>query len=65
MFQRTLQRQSYHDPGLKSPGWISKVSFPAPIETNVCDAVSDAINALSDDSLPNVKRPDVMAVEAK
>ncbi len=60
-----LQRQSRHDPGLKTPGWVSKVSFPAPLETNVCEAVFDAINALSDDSLPNLKRPDVMGVEAE
>ena len=60
-----LQTQSRHDPGLQGPGWISKVSFPAPNDTNVCEAVFDAINALSNEDSLELERPDVTAVEAE
>ena len=60
-----LQKQNRHDPGFDSQGWVSKVSFPAPKETSVCDAIFDAITALSDDRLPDIRNADVMAVEAE
>ena len=60
-----LQRQSRHDPGAEGLAWVSKVSLPAPKETDVREALFDAIRALSDDSLPVPNRPDISPVEVE
>lgn len=60
-----LQKQSRHDAGLDGSAWVSRVSFLPPKETHVREALFEAIKALSDDSLPDLKRPDVSAVEAE
>lgn len=58
-----LQRQSRHDPGLEGSAWVSRASFPAPKETSIREALFDVINALSDDNLSNLERPDISPVE--
>ena len=60
-----LQRQSRHDPGVEGSAWVSKVSLPAPKETDVREALFDAIRTLSDDSLPILNRPDISPVEVE
>ena len=60
-----LQRQSRYDPGVEGSAWVSKVSLPAPKETDVREALFDAIRTLSDDSLPILNRPDISPVEVE
>ena len=60
-----LQRQSRHDPGVEGSAWVTKVSLPAPKETDIREALFDAIKTLSDDSLPIPKRPDISPVEVE
>ena len=59
-----VQRYLGRDPGIKGPIWISKVTHPAPTESDVLDILVQAIKDLGDGS-EQFTVPTVVPVEAE
>ena len=58
------QKLSLRDPGIRGPLWISKVTCPAPIETDVLDLLLGAIKELGDGT-ETFTIPKIAAVEGE
>ena len=58
------QRLSLRDAGIKGPLWISKVTCPAPLETDVLECLLSAIKELGDGTETFIT-PTIAAVEAE
>lgn len=59
-----VQRYLGRDPGIKGPIWISKVTHPAPAESDVLDVIVQAIKDLGDGS-EQFTVPAIVPVEAE
>lgn len=59
-----VQRYLGRDPGIKGPVWISKVTHPAPSETDVLDVLVQAVRDLGDGS-EQFTVPSLLSVEAE
>ena len=60
----STQRLSLRDPGIKGRQWVSKVTIPAPPETDALDCVLAAIKELGDGT-ETFTTPSIAAVEAE
>ena len=59
------QRLTLHDPGIKGPIWISKVTLPRPAEAHeLLDVLTSAVNALKEAN-EHYEIPTVVPVEAE
>jgi acetyl esterase/lipase len=58
------QKISCRDPGIKGPIWISKVTIPAPKETDALDLIISAIKSVGDGN-ETIDAPSIVPVEAE